>query len=61
VLIAFIENKVENLLSLDIPVDIRGPNVPCSLLIFLIILLEAGNNDQFLKGIVEVLLVVMEG
>jgi hypothetical protein len=60
VLVALVENKVQNLLSFDIPVDVRVPNIPSRFLVFLIILLKARNDDQLLKGVVKVLLVVVK-
>lgn len=59
-LILFVEDEVEYSLCFDVASTVYVPYLYCCLLVLLAIGLELRYNDQLLKGIVEMFLVVVE-
>jgi hypothetical protein len=61
VFVPLVEDEVQDALGLDLAAAVGLPDLNRCLLLFSIFGLEFRNDDEFLQGVVEVLLKVVEG
>jgi len=60
VLILFVKHEVQNFLCFHVSIHIGSPYLPCSLFVFLFVLFRRRNDHYFFKGIVKMLLIIVE-
>jgi hypothetical protein len=60
-LVIFIENVVQDALSFDVLLQVLAPDLPGSFLVLFAAGVELWHDDEFLEGVVQMFLVVMEG
>ncbi len=59
-LIPLVEDEMQDAFGLDLATAVGLPDLHCSLFLLSIFGLEFRHNDEFLEGVVEVLLKVVE-
>ena len=60
VLVSLVEDEVQDALGLYLALAVRFPDLDGSEFLLSILGLKFGNDDQFLQGVVEMLLIVVE-